>query len=74
LFGIARRVVANHRRGSARRNALRQRLHAERPVSEGDEIGGRDPRLAAALAALGERDREALMLVVWDGLDHQDAI
>jgi RNA polymerase sigma-70 factor (ECF subfamily) len=22
---------------------------------------------------LGERDREALMLVAWDGLDHRDA-
>ncbi len=66
-------MAANHLRGSARRDALQQRLHTERPLSEGGEIGARDPRLAAALAALGERDREALALVAWEGLDHRDA-
>jgi RNA polymerase sigma factor (sigma-70 family) len=73
LYGIARRVAANQLRGSARREALRRRLHTERPVSEAGELGARDPRLAAALAALGERDREALRLVAWEGLDHRGA-
>jgi RNA polymerase sigma factor (sigma-70 family) len=73
LYGIARRVAANQRRSGARREALRRRLHTERPVSEAGEPAARDPRLAAALAALGERDREALRLVAWEGLDHRDA-
>ena len=35
--------------------------------------GGGEPQLALALASLRERDREALMLVAWDGLDHRTA-
>jgi RNA polymerase sigma-70 factor (ECF subfamily) len=73
LLGVARRTASNHRRGSARRDALRQRLRAERPPARDVEVGGDDPRLAAALATLAERDREALMLVAWDGLDHRVA-
>jgi len=74
LLGIARRVAANHLRANARRDALRGRLRAERSVSyANEEVGERDPQLAAALAGLGERDREALMLVVWDGLEHRVA-
>lgn len=73
LLGIARRTASNHRRGSARRDALRRRLSAERPPADHIDIGGDDPRLAAALAMLAERDREALMLVAWDGLDHRVA-
>jgi RNA polymerase sigma factor (sigma-70 family) len=72
LLGIARRTAANHRRGSARRDALRQRLSAERPLEKLD-VCADDPRLTAALATLAERDREALMLVAWDGLDHRVA-
>ncbi|MGD0197608.1 MAG: sigma-70 family RNA polymerase sigma factor [Solirubrobacteraceae bacterium] len=69
LLGIARRVAANQRRAGARRDALVQRL-GPAPVSEPRV---EDERLAVALAALGERDREALLLVVWDGLDHREA-
>jgi RNA polymerase sigma-70 factor (ECF subfamily) len=74
LLGIARRVAANQRRSGARRDALEQRLRVQ-PVSAatGHEVAGHDRRLATALEALGERDREALMLVVWDGLEHRDA-
>jgi RNA polymerase sigma-70 factor (ECF subfamily) len=32
-----------------------------------------DHELGAALASLGALDREALLLVAWEGLDHQDA-
>ena len=73
LLGIARRVASTQRRGSDRRDALQQRLRAEHPSVEGDAAGERDLRLVAALAALGERDREALLLVVWDGLEHRVA-
>jgi len=73
LLGIARRTASNHRRGSARRDALHQRLSSERPPADDIDIGGDDPRLAAALTTLAERDREALMLVAWDGLEHRVA-
>jgi RNA polymerase sigma-70 factor (ECF subfamily) len=72
LLGIARRVAANQRRSGARRDALVQRLGRQSPAAAG-EVELRDSQLAAALATLGERDREALLLVVWDGLEHRDA-
>jgi RNA polymerase sigma-70 factor, ECF subfamily len=74
LLGIARRVAATQRRGSARRQALRARLGSEpaRAQSDGETSVG-DSQLALALATLGERDREAITLVAWDGLDHRTA-
>ena len=80
LLGIARRVAANARRGGRRRDALRRRLQGQRPdavaadIAEPDHgAGGRDPRLAAALASLRAQDREALILIAWEGLDHRQA-
>jgi RNA polymerase sigma-70 factor, ECF subfamily len=70
LLGIARRVAANHTRATSRRDALRERLRAEPPPSESR---GLDTGLEEALATLGVRDREALMLVAWDGLEHREA-
>jgi RNA polymerase sigma factor (sigma-70 family) len=69
LLGVARRVAANQRRGSSRRDALRERLHSERPHVENAAL---DSALTDALATLGERDREALMLVAWEGLSHRE--
>jgi RNA polymerase sigma-70 factor (ECF subfamily) len=74
LLGIARRVAANHLRGSTRRDALHERLRGEHPAGyASEEMSEHDPQLATALAGLGERDREALMLVAWDGLEHHVA-
>jgi RNA polymerase sigma-70 factor (ECF subfamily) len=73
LLGIARRIAANQRRGGARREALHERLRSERPAGAHGEAAGEDPDLAAALSSLPERDREALMLVAWDGLEHRVA-
>jgi RNA polymerase sigma-70 factor, ECF subfamily len=73
LLGIARRVAANQLRGDARRDALKRRLRNERAPAATSPAAARDPRLAAALAELKERDREALLLVAWDGLDHRAA-
>jgi RNA polymerase sigma-70 factor (ECF subfamily) len=65
LYGVARRVLANDRRAAradaARIRALADRLAAAQP---GEASGA----VAAALAALRERDREVLMLVAWEGL------
>jgi RNA polymerase sigma-70 factor (ECF subfamily) len=73
LLGIARRTAANHRRSRARRDALRERLSSELAPSVGQAVNDRDPQVAAALATLADRDREALMLVAWDGLEHRVA-
>lgn len=69
LLGVARRVLANRRRGESRSAALRQRLAAQ-PVAESGEFGDSDDgRARRALSALGEHDRELLMLIAWDELD-----
>jgi RNA polymerase sigma-70 factor (ECF subfamily) len=76
LLGVARRVIAGQFRSQTRREALATRLQA------GDPGGGEaDPALAladrdealAAFATLGERDREVLRLVAWDGLSPAEA-
>ncbi|MDH2429438.1 RNA polymerase sigma factor [Sphaerisporangium sp. TRM90804] len=68
LFGVARRVLANQRRGDSRRTALAARLRAEladwedtAPSHEADAIRDAFRRLAPA-------DREVLSLVSWEGL------
>jgi RNA polymerase sigma-70 factor (ECF subfamily) len=68
LLACARRIVANRLRSTLRQTALRQRLGLERPRPTGVPIP--DSTLAEALATLSTADREALMLVAWDGLDH----
>jgi RNA polymerase sigma-70 factor, ECF subfamily len=72
LLGVARRVSANHLRGDARRRALGDLLKAQRP--ERSYSGPDTPSgISLALSRLSERDREALMLVAWDGLEHRAA-
>jgi RNA polymerase sigma-70 factor (ECF subfamily) len=74
LLGIARRVAATQRRATARRERLSERLRAEHPPAEpAAGLESDDPRLAQALACLPDRDREALVLIAWDGLDHRTA-
>ncbi|MFG2040823.1 RNA polymerase sigma factor [Dactylosporangium sp. NPDC048998] len=69
LIGIARGVLANHRRGRTRRAALADRLRARladqptRPDPSGEAVAIRD-----ALGRLPEPDRELLTLTAWDGL------
>jgi RNA polymerase sigma-70 factor (ECF subfamily) len=63
LYGVARRALANHRRGVRRRTALAAALRSVVPVPPDEDAG-----LAAALAALGDTDRELIMLTAWDGL------
>jgi RNA polymerase sigma-70 factor (ECF subfamily) len=74
LLGVARRVLANQRRGEARRAALVERLssltsrsHAVEPT--GEVFGS----LGDAMATLSAPEREALLLVAWEGLEPQRA-
>lgn len=76
LYGVARRTLANHRRGYLRSAALSARLtrtlvqfpEHEAPVST--EV---EPQLRDALLALTVREREALLLVAWEGLSPAQA-
>ena len=74
LLGVARRVLANQRRGQTRQRALRERLapqlHATSPAADRDV---RDERVLRALAGLREEDREALLLLGWEELSHAEA-
>ena len=72
LLGVARRVLANHHRGERRRHALVDELRAGRAIPPPPE-DAREGRALTALASLGERDREALLLHAWEGLGHAEA-
>lgn len=73
LFGVARRVLANQRRGERRRSALAERLMAGRDLSPAFLItAGADSRVARAFAALSETDREVLSLLAWEGLSREE--
>jgi RNA polymerase sigma-70 factor (ECF subfamily) len=67
LFGVARNLVANHRRTETRRRRLHLRLvatHRSAQIHEADS----NPVLGAALAALSDGEREVLVMRCWDGL------
>ena len=70
LYGVARRVLANQRRGDRRRGQLNDRLRALPPVLPEPihESGGGDADLLAALAQLSHDDQEVLRLAAWERL------
>lgn len=74
LLGIARRICANHLRGRARRAELEARLAAEPArVAITDAAVEEGTVVFSALASLRENDREAILLVAWDGLTNHQA-
>jgi RNA polymerase sigma factor (sigma-70 family) len=70
LFGVARRVLANHRRETERRQRLHWRLarNAAPPISYEDPAPS-ETALWLALAALPPGDRELLLMRAWDDLE-----
>jgi RNA polymerase sigma-70 factor (ECF subfamily) len=71
LLAVARRVLANQRRAARRRGALVERMTVEASTRTGD--GPDEVSALTALAELSERDREALLLHAWEGLDNRQA-
>lgn len=67
LYGIARSVLANHRRSLGRRDRLVVRL-SDHIKDHYDEFNESDSTLTAALDRLGPLDREVLRLTAWEGL------
>jgi RNA polymerase sigma-70 factor (ECF subfamily) len=65
LYGVARKVVSNQLRSRRRRDRLAAEAAATPRLGWSDD----EPAdLDAALAGLGEDDREVLMLAAWEGL------
>lgn len=67
LFGVARRVLANQRRGHARRDRHLAALVTDPPTRAAPI--GLDADLAAALGELRPDDREVLLLAAWEGME-----
>ncbi|QYC41963.1 ECF RNA polymerase sigma factor SigR [Nonomuraea coxensis DSM 45129] len=74
LYGVARKVLANHFRGDNRRRARTAELDAEMA-----DLYGHSPDTEVELDAIGrafrslpEEDRELLSLVAWEGLGREE--
>jgi RNA polymerase sigma factor (sigma-70 family) len=72
LFATARGVIANQRRGARRQEALLSRVHWEATLAAQGSAPV-DGELLAGLTRLPEAEREALLLVAWEGLDRRRA-
>jgi RNA polymerase sigma-70 factor (ECF subfamily) len=80
-YGVARRCLANHRRGDRRREQLNARLHVVGARSGGDSTNEADPQLAversdpdlaAAIDHLSESEREIVHLWAWERLEPRE--
>lgn len=71
-FGVAKGVMANYRRGKVRRVALSEKLRAGLVYepSLGQQL---DSEVLAALDGLRPKDRELVILIVWDGFGVAEA-
>lgn len=69
LYGVARRVLANHHRSERRRTALAARLRADLTACyRMPEYTGELAAITAAFRSLPPADRELLALAAWEGL------
>jgi RNA polymerase sigma-70 factor (ECF subfamily) len=73
LLGVARKTLANERRGGRRRSALVSALETDRGAARETPAGDQLREVAAAVARLAETDRELLRLIAWDGLTTREA-
>ena len=75
LLGVARKTLANHRRGAQRRQSLLAELKSHTPTAPLPES---DASVAvgdvvAALERLSETDQELIKLIAWEGLEAHEA-
>ncbi|WP_237706816.1 RNA polymerase sigma factor [Kribbella flavida] len=67
---MARRVLANYRRGESRRSSLADKLRGHlSPSTPAPRLDAELGPVAAAFEQLSDTDRELLSLVAWEGLD-----
>jgi RNA polymerase sigma-70 factor, ECF subfamily len=69
LIGVARNVRRNVRRSARRQESVSIRLADVVPPLEPADAPREPAGVTEALARLAPRDREVLLLAVWDGLD-----
>jgi RNA polymerase sigma factor (sigma-70 family) len=71
LLGVARRVLANQQRAERRRGALTARLEGLVPgqAPNWEPPAAMREELVVAMVRLSPHEREALLLVVWEGLE-----
>ncbi|WP_204286253.1 RNA polymerase sigma factor [Microbispora amethystogenes] len=74
LYGVARKVLADHRR-----SAVRQRLHSVELDAEMADLYANSPDsgielsvISTVFRSLSDNDRELLSLVAWEGLGHEE--
>jgi RNA polymerase sigma factor (sigma-70 family) len=74
LYGTARRVLANQRRGDGRRSRLGDRLRRELALAVPDHAGEvvDHDEVDSALDRLSGRDQEVLRLHLWEGLESRE--
>jgi RNA polymerase sigma-70 factor (ECF subfamily) len=74
LYATARRVTANTRRSGRRREALADRVSQQSDPADpqGSATSVEEAVVHEALDLLGDRDREVLLLVEWEGLRPAD--
>lgn len=75
LYAVARRVLANQRRGRVRRRRLERLLGAPPTVAdlvEEAQLAEEARALVAASRRLSEADQEVLRLAAWEGLSHRE--
>lgn len=74
LYGVARRTLANQRRGAGRRTALGERLRHDLASAVPDHAFAvtEQETVRAALARLADRDREVLELAAWEELEPRE--
>jgi RNA polymerase sigma factor (sigma-70 family) len=80
LYGIATNLLAKHRRREARRLHAMARLATSGPpaIDEAEQVAAvvdaasAWQRVADAVTALPDGERDALLLHVWEGLSYQD--
>lgn len=75
LFGVAHRCVLAHQRRRWNQLRLISNLAAQPNRIELIETGHDYPQngIRAAVQTLGDKDREVLILLYWDGLSHAEA-
>jgi RNA polymerase sigma factor (sigma-70 family) len=77
LLVVARNTIANHRRSGHRQERLAAELERFRQIAEpaaaAEVLVTERAAVLAELAALTAKEREALLLVAWDGLSPKHA-
>ncbi|MDF5751831.1 RNA polymerase sigma factor [Spongiactinospora sp. TRM90649] len=74
LYGVARKVLANHHRGDARRRARNVALDTDLAdlYATGPESGVELNAIGRAFRSLPDDDRELLALIAWEGLGRDE--